>query len=49
MYDWVTSLYSRNWYNIVNQRYFHFLKRDVRGSRWLEPIKDAEERIKKQK
>ena len=23
MYDWVTLLYSRNWYNIVNQLYFN--------------------------
>ena len=22
MYDWVTLLYCRNWYNIVNQLYF---------------------------
>ena len=23
MYNWVTSLYSRNWHNTVNQLYFH--------------------------
>ena len=23
MYNWVTLLYSRNWYNIVNQLYFN--------------------------
>ena len=23
MNDWVTSLYSKNWYNIVNQFYFN--------------------------
>ena len=26
MYDWVTLLHSRDWYNIVNQLYFKFLK-----------------------
>ena len=26
-YDWITLLYSRNWYNIVNQLYFFFLKK----------------------
>ena len=24
MYDWVSMLYSRNWYNIVNQPHFNF-------------------------
>ena len=23
MYDWVTLLYNRNWYNTVNQLYFN--------------------------
>ena len=26
MYNQVTSLYSRNWHNIVNQLYFNFKK-----------------------
>ena len=26
MCDWVTLLYSRNWYNIVNQLYFNLKK-----------------------
>ena len=28
MYDWVTLLYSRNWYNIVNQLYFKYKKKE---------------------
>ena len=28
MYDWVTLLYSKNWYNIVNQLYFNLKKKN---------------------
>ena len=27
MYDWATSLYSRNWHSIVNQLYFNTKKK----------------------
>ena len=29
MYDWITLLYHRNWYNTVNQLYFNFLKKET--------------------
>ena len=37
MYDWVTLLYSRNWYNTVNQLYFFFFK----GKKVLKKIKKS--------
>ena len=27
VYNWVTLLYSRDWYNIVNQLYFNLKKK----------------------
>ena len=32
MCDWVTLLYSRNWYNTVNQLYFNLKKKDPTGA-----------------
>ena len=32
MYDWVTWLSSRNWYNVLSQLYFNYNKKSISKS-----------------